>query len=39
MECRGPTELALLGPGDSLTAEPMLPGFALPVFELLGAGD
>jgi Uma2 family endonuclease len=35
---RGPTELALLGPGDTLTAEPMLPGFELSVSELFGTG-
>jgi Uma2 family endonuclease len=31
---RSPTDLSVLGPGESLTAEPMLPGFALPVAEL-----
>ena len=31
---RSPTDLAVLEPGDTLTAEPMLPGFALPVAEL-----
>jgi Uma2 family endonuclease len=36
---RSPTELALLGPGDTLTAEPMLPGFTLPVAELFGSSD
>lgn len=36
---RSPTELALLGPGDTLTAEPMLPGFALPVAGLFGIRD
>jgi len=36
---RSPTQLALLGPGDTLTAEPMLPGFALPVVELFGADN
>jgi len=36
---RSPTELALLGPGDTLTAEPMLPGFALPVAGLFGVRD
>jgi Uma2 family endonuclease len=36
---RSPTELALWGRGDTLTAEPMLPGFELPVFELFGTDD
>jgi len=36
---RSPTELALLGPGDTLTAEPMLPGFELPVSELFSTDD
>ena len=36
---RSPTDLALLGPGDTLTAEPILPGFMLPVSELFGSDD
>ena len=34
---RSPTELALFGPGDVLTAEPALPGFTLPVADLFPA--
>jgi Uma2 family endonuclease len=36
---RSPTALALLGPGDTLTAEPMLPGFSLAVSDLFGGED
>jgi Uma2 family endonuclease len=33
---RSPTDLDVLGLGDTLTAEPMLPGFRLPVADLFG---
>jgi Uma2 family endonuclease len=31
---RGPTKLSVVGPNGTLTAEPMLPGFTLPVSDL-----
>ena len=36
---RSPTDLALLGPADTLTAELILPGFMLPVSELFDCDD